>query len=125
MIFQAYGFPLLHASHQIGRVGKYPCCKTLSVALHSRPRSTCWINQPVMLMSLVRWNRLVDKITLGPSPPPSCPLENLGVNLQFRESVPIESVANFSAGCLKLCSVSLTVVLSSGYETFMISWDRK
>lgn len=83
MIFQAYRtpdtdykyvFPLPHASHQIGRVGTNPCCKTLSVALHSRQWSACWINQPVVLMSLVQWNRLVDKITLGRSPPLHCPL---------------------------------------------------
>lgn len=69
-----YVFPLPHASHQIGRVGTNPYCKTLSVALHSRQWSACWINQPVVLMSLVRWNRLVDKITLGRSPPLHCPL---------------------------------------------------
>lgn len=39
--------------------------------------------------------------------------------------MPIDRVANFSVGCLKLYSVSLIVLLCSGHKPFMMFLDRK
>lgn len=39
--------------------------------------------------------------------------------------MPIDRVANFSVGYLKLYSMSLIVLLSSGHKPFMMFLDRK